>query len=97
MQEWAEQFYSSSAWKTCREEYAKSKGRLCERCMSFGFYKPGEVVHHKRHLTPENINDPDVTLNFKNLMLLCRDCHAIVHKPERRFKVDRLGRITAIG
>ena len=52
-------------------------------------------MHHKVHLTPDNINDPDVSLNADNLMLLCRDCHAMEHKHERRWKVDEYGRVSA--
>lgn len=33
------------------------------------------IVHHKIVLTPENINDPEVTLNWEYLELLCLDCH----------------------
>ena len=52
---------------------------LCENCMRRGIYKPGVIVHHLEELTPANIHRPEVTLNFKNLELLCRDCHAEVH------------------
>jgi 5-methylcytosine-specific restriction endonuclease McrA len=48
---------------------------LCVRCG-----RPGEIVHHKIHLTPQNINDPSIALGEDNLELLCRDCHAIVHE-----------------
>ena len=64
--------------------------------MSKGIIRTGEIVHHKIELTPENIHNPDITLNFDNLQLLCRDCHAAVHKPEKRFKVDELGRVIPI-
>lgn len=94
--EFAEGFYNSRAWKECRKAYAKSKGHLCERCLEKGIYKTGEIVHHKIHLTPENIQDPSVSLAFDNLELVCRDCHAILHKPEKRYKVDELGRIAPI-
>lgn len=40
---------------------------------------PGEIVHHKTHITPENVGDPSVTLAFDNLELLCRACHADEH------------------
>jgi len=36
-------------------------------------------VHHKIHLTPHNIDDPNITLSEDNLELLCRECHAIEH------------------
>lgn len=96
MQDFATKLYKSRAWRDCRTAYAKSKGGLCERCLSRGIYKPGIIVHHKVHLTPENISDPNVSLNWENLQLLCRDCHALVHKPEKRFKIDELGRVIAL-
>lgn len=83
-------------WKDCRKAYIKSVGGLCERCYSKGIIKHGDTVHHKTPLTPENINDPSVTLNPENLELLCRSCHAEIHKPEKRYKVDEWGKIIAI-
>ena len=50
-------------------------------------------MHHKIPLTPENVTDPEITLNWDNLMLLCRECHAAVHKPQKRYTVDELGRV----
>ena len=38
------------------------------------------IVHHLIELDPVNINNPEITLNFNNLELLCRDCHAEVHE-----------------
>ena len=96
MREFAESFYKSKAWQRCRAEYVKQARGLCERCLSKGIYRPGEIVHHKIELTPENIHDPSVTMNMDNLQLLCRDCHAVAHKPAKRYKVDDLGRIIAI-
>lgn len=77
---WASPFYSSSAWINCRRGYAKSVGGLCERCLKRGLYTPGTQVHHKNKLTPENVNNPEVALNWDNLELLCRDCHLEVHE-----------------
>ncbi len=91
-----EAFYKTTMWQNCRDAYYKSKQGLCERCLARGQYKAGEIVHHIKHITPKTMNDPAVTLNFDNLQLLCRDCHAIVHKPSKRFKVDDMGRITGI-
>lgn len=95
MREFAESFYNSRAWKDCRKAYAKSKGGLCEECLEKGIIRAGVIVHHKTWLTPNNINDPDITLNWENLMLVCRDCHADAHKGRRRYKVDEFGRVTA--
>jgi hypothetical protein len=97
IKEFAKSFYCSKAWKETRKAYAKSKGGLCERCLKKGLYVPGVIVHHKVYLTPDNINDPAVSLNWNNLELVCRDCHAQEHDGlKRRYKVDELGRITAV-
>ena len=96
MKEWAKAFYLSPAWRACRDAYAASVGGLCEQCYARGEFVPGVIVHHKVHLSPENINDPSVTLNWDNLELVCRDCHAIHHlRARRRYVVDELGRVTA--
>lgn len=88
-------FYNTQAWQHCREAYTSSVGGLCERCYRKGFIVPGEIVHHKTYLTPGNVHDPGVTLNWDNLELLCRDCHGAEHaKNEKRYKVDELGRVT---
>lgn len=95
MRDFAKSFYKSTAWQQCRASFAKSKGGLCERCLAKGLYSPGEIVHHKIHLTPENINDPRVSLSWDNLELLCRDCHADEHSAHsRRYIVDEGGRVT---
>ena len=66
---------------------------LCERCWAKGIVRHGDTVHHKIHLTPANINDPEITLNPDNLELLCRDCHAEEHASEKRYFVDEQGRV----
>lgn len=71
---YAQKFYKSKAWKDCRASYFTHRHGLCERCDN-----PGKIVHHKKYITPDNINDPDITLNFNNLELLCQDCHNREH------------------
>ena len=93
--EFAEGFYKSKTWQRCRASYIKSVGGLCERCYAAGIIRHGDTVHHKVHLTAENINDPAVTLNYANLELLCRDCHAEVHKSQKRYTVDETGKVEA--
>lgn len=96
MKEYAERFYKSKAWQACRIAYAKSVGGLCENCLKHGKYNAGVIVHHKVHITPENITNPYITMNFDNLELLCRDCHAEQHSDHvRRYKVDDMGRVEA--
>ena len=94
MQPWAKAFYFSPAWRSCRAVYIKSVGGLCERCLKRGLYVPGKIVHHKRHLTPENVTDPTVTLAPENLELVCRDCHAAEHATvPKRYRIDEAGRV----
>ena len=96
MREFAKQFYKSQAWKHTRDLYAASVGGICERCKEHGLIVPGEIVHHKVHITPANINDKSITLNWDNLELLCRNCHALMHKPQKRYKVDTQGRVITL-
>lgn len=94
MKEYAKDFYSSKKWKKTREAYWKQVGGLCENCLKQGIYKPGVIVHHVEHITQENITNPEITLNFDNLKLLCRECHEKVHdKRKRRYKLDEMGRV----
>lgn len=96
VRDFARSFYSSKAWQETRRAYRKSVGGLCERCLAKGIYRAGVIVHHKVYLSPDNINDPDVSLNWNNLELVCRDCHAAEHeKIIRRYTVDDQGRISA--
>lgn len=97
MKPYAESFYKSKQWQDTRNAYASSVGGLCERCLSKGQYNAGEIVHHIVHITPQNISDPNVTLNWNNLMLVCRDCHAEIHNgTPKRYKVDDMGRVVAV-
>ena len=92
--EFAEAFYKSKQWKNCRDKYFKSVGGLCENCLAKGIYKPGGIVHHKEHITPDNINNPEVTLAWTNLILVCRDCHAQEHTTKkRRYRFDSDGNL----
>lgn len=93
MREFAKGFYKSQAWKKCREAYAKSRRGLCEQCLERGLYRPGEIVHHKVHVEPETISDPRVLLDWGNLQLVCRECHAKLHGRERRYRLDEMGRV----
>ena len=95
MKPFAEAFYKSKAWQDCSAAYKAKTGGLCERCLEQGVYTPADLVHHKVWLTPENINDPMITLNWSNLKAVCSKCHAAEHRPrERRYTVDQDGRVT---
>ena len=94
MQEYAKDFYFSTAWRACRASYLKQARGLCEVCLKRGIYTPADTVHHIKHITPQNITDPTITLSFSNLMAVCRDCHAEMHRGKKRYKVDKFGRVT---
>lgn len=69
-----QRFYRSDKWKIARAMKIASAGGRCEMCGGIG-----AEVHHKVHLTPENVADPEVSINQDNLMLLCSECHNKVH------------------
>lgn len=97
MKEYAKAFYKSKEWKKTSAAYKKSVGGLCERCQARGLIVPGVIVHHKTYLNPERITDPSITLNWDNLELLCRNCHASEHTGNvRRYVADELGRVRAV-
>ena len=98
VKDYAKGFYKSKAWKQCREAYARSRGGLCERCYQRGRYVPGVIVHHKTYITPDTVSDPNIALDWDNLELLCRECHAKEHeRVPRRYTVDFIGRVTPEG
>lgn len=72
--EFSKAFYNSEAWQRCRKDYIDSVHGLCERCGETGL-----ILHHKIPLTPENIDNPEITLDFKNLEYVCLECHNQIH------------------
>ena len=71
---YAKAFYTSAAWIKCRTGYMQSQHYVCERCGGIG-----EICHHKTYITPENIHDPYITLNWDNLECVCHHCHTVEH------------------
>lgn len=85
-----DRFYKTQKWRNVQAAYKKAAGGLCERCLKCGMIRPGKFVHHKIHLTDENVYFPEIALDFENLELLCVDCHAAEHS-RRRYIVDADG------
>jgi len=75
----AKPFYNSKAWKECRKAYINSVNGLCEICMEKGKIVPGNILHHKEYITPDNITDAYLTLGWDNLMYVCTECHNHIH------------------
>lgn len=94
-QEEREAFYASGPWIACARAYRKAHP-LCERCLQKREISFSEECHHKEKLTPENINNPDITLNWDNIEALCGKCHRKEHKKQadRRWTVDENGVVT---
>ena len=73
--EYAYKFYHSKAWKDCKRSFISERiavdGGMCQECGK----QLGYIVHHRTHITPENILNPDITLNHGNLEYVCKDCH----------------------
>ncbi|QUA53777.1 HNH endonuclease [Aristaeella lactis] len=95
-----EAFYVSWKWRRCRKAYAESVGKICEECLKEGVIETGSKenpleTHHKIELTDENINDPNITLNWDNLELLCKKHHDMKRKKkEKRWKIGPDGHVT---
>ena len=75
--DFSKSFYNSKEWKMVRESALRRDNYLCVVCG-----KPADEVHHIKHLSPDNIYDPSVSLNLENLQSLCRDCHFEAHRGE---------------
>lgn len=89
MKDYARAFYQSIAWKKTRQAYFTYRCGICERCGNAGV-----IVHHKCYISPNNIDNPHVTLDFKNLELLCHDCHNKEHSAkQKRYTFDASGNI----
>lgn len=90
-------FYTDSKWEKCRAAYFTHVGGLCERCKAEGRIVPGEIVHHKIHLSEENMSDPTIAYNFDNLELLCQTCHNKEHfgsSQKKRYKINSDGTLS---
>ena len=74
MKDYARTFYKGAEWKRCSRGYMASRNYICERCGGVAV-----ICHHKKYLTPENINDPTIALNWANLEALCHNCHDLEH------------------
>ena len=76
--EFAKAFYNSKEWQNTRKYILMRDKYLCVKCGA-----PAEEVHHKKHLSPSNITDTEITMNPENLVSLCRECHFAEHKADK--------------
>ena len=89
-------FYKSTAWQKCREAYLLQHP-FCEECLKRGEYTPAKHVHHRIWLNQYNKDNPEFTLNFKNLEAVCQECHNRIHAGTeniaKRYTIDSEGRV----
>lgn len=92
-------FIDNDGEKTTVQDNAVVPPGMCERCFRMGQLRPAKLIHHIRHLTPENVGDPKVSLAYDNLMRVCQDCHAFYHSGRRESRVtfDADGRVVPTG
>lgn len=79
------EFYNSKEWKECKE-YIRLK-RLNEYGETIDEFtgepilnKRDIVFHHKIELTLQNVNDPKVSLNPENIMIVSFKSHNEIHR-----------------
>lgn len=75
-------FYASDPWINLRLLLINERGNKCERCGKIIPRSIDIIGHHKVELTPENVNDYNISLNPELIELICFDCH---NKEHRRF------------
>lgn len=63
-------FYQSTKWKKCRAVIRQTYQGVCNDCGNVG-----REVHHITPLTLDNVDDDNISINPKNLELLCTSCH----------------------
>jgi len=100
--EFAKDFYNSENWKKTRRAFFVQQRGMCARCQEefedgrrkMEDINPGKIVHHKIHLSPENLRDPKIALSFDNLEVLCDEHHNEHHHgKKKRYKFDKDGRV----
>lgn len=92
MKDYAKAFYKGRQWKKVSSLYMSQRHYICERCGGVG-----TICHHRKHITPRNINDPAITLDMDNLECLCQECHNQEHSAKvSRAIFDSNGNMTGV-
>jgi hypothetical protein len=72
-------FLASEAWQKFRLALIAERGNKCQKCGKL-IARAREIIgHHVIELTPENVNDHNISLNPDNVLLVCFDCHNAIH------------------
>lgn len=78
-------FYKSKEWEKLVQllklERVDASGQvICECCGKPITRKYDCIGHHKVELTEQNVNDPEISLNPDNIMLVHFSCHNRIHR-----------------
>ena len=78
-------FYKSPEWMNLRRQLmiqrsSPIKGLVCEHCHETILRDINCIGHHIKELTPQNVNDINISLNPKNILLVHHHCHNAIHE-----------------
>lgn len=76
------QFYCSKPWRDLSYTLKIKANGKCNRCNQSLLDFSKLIGHHKIELTEQNVDDPNVSLNYDNIEVICNLCH---NKEHRRF------------
>ena len=79
-----ESFYTQTVWRKLRstviqEHISRDGALICDYCHSQIVAPYDAVCHHIVPLTEQNVNDPDISLNPENIMVVHHNCHNLIH------------------
>lgn len=80
--------YRTQRWKALRQRVLKRDGFTCTSCKNI--VPKNAHVDHITPITPDNLNNEDVTFNIDNLQTLCHGCHNRKTGFEKSNKCDYL-------
>lgn len=72
-------FYNSTRWRKFRATILAERDPVCAECGKIITNPLDCELDHIKELTPENVNDPNISLNPDNVQILCHTCHDKKH------------------
>ena len=83
--------YNTKAWQRMRASILARDNHICQYCLEDGTLTPATTVHHIKFLDKY----PELGMETDNLISVCTDCHARIHrrrKPKHK-RVKRRARV----
>ncbi len=85
----AKAFYNSPEWREFRLPHLTASRYTCPACKNQRRTSSVLVVHHKRSVRDR----PDLALDERNVIPLCRDCHDSLHRVHKHELLVQLLRL----